>query len=159
MSKVTIWLCCLVCVAVLLGGVFIGRATKQAKTEVITQERIVHDTTVVYKTLKGKTVVMTKRDTVVITTENQETIASYESIIESLAAQLGNKEPGESKETVVKVRPKFGMGITGGVLYDDKVSPIVQVPIRYKNLYLVPGCGWSERIVPDKYSLSVGLGF
>jgi hypothetical protein len=83
----------IVALALVAGGWFLHKGV--AKPQVVNTQTVVHDTTYVTKTLKGKTLVIHKADTVTILQDNSETLASYEAIIEQLSNQTGQDGNGQ----------------------------------------------------------------
>jgi hypothetical protein len=162
MSKITIYLCVgagVVCMAI---GGYLGRNLFPKTVEkVVTVERTVtiHDTVKLIKYSKGFTVV--KHDTSWY--QDTTTIASYEALIASMSEQSSVVDNPESEQlTPASSKPRLGLGLALGAEYfiiDGSVRPILQVPVRWKNWYVIGGLGFGEKIVPDKYQLSLGCGW
>jgi hypothetical protein len=112
---------------------------------------------------KGKSVSKGKTDTIYTTTEDSTTIQGLYSLIEAMSentATIDNPYPGQL--TPAQSKPRLGLGLALGAEYftiDGSVRPILQVPVRWKNWYLIGGCGWEKQLVPNRYQLAVGLGF
>jgi hypothetical protein len=110
---------------------------------------------------KGRSVSRGKTDTVYTEIEDSTTIQGLYSLIEAMSMQNPEQVPVVST-VEVKVKPRLGLGLALGAEYftaDGSVRPILQVPVRWRNVYIIPGCGWGGKIVPNRYQLALGLGW